>query len=195
MQLVRDRIAPAQFILIRNYIKPIFCKELKLGSFAMFFDRIADQVKSKELQIPLPRLTASSILTLPAARFLGWEYGSLRLRLIFSKCAQGYDAFTSHLKFVRAGNAHWHIHKSTDGMRHILVDNALAASGDCLLELLRLRSGGQVSDHPASTKAPQVCHLQTGASHQRTLFYPPRASVWYGAPASVLSGSLRKQSE
>lgn len=56
-------------------------------------------------------------------------------------------------------------------MRHILADNALAASGDCLLELSAFVAEGTVSDHPTSTKAPQVCRLQTGASHQRTLFY------------------------
>ena len=122
-------------IHIRNYIKPIFRKELKLGSFALFFDRIADQIKSKKLQISFPRLTGIQHSYAAGCQISGVGIWLTQTEIDLFKVRPGNDAFTSHLKFVCTGNAHWHIHKSADGMRHILADNALTASGDCLLEL------------------------------------------------------------
>ena len=154
-------------IHIRNYIKPIFCKELKLGSFAMFFDGIADQVKSKELQIPLPRLTGIQHSYAAGRQISGVGIWLAQTEIDLFKVRPGNDAFTSHLKFVCAGNAHWHIHKSADGMRHILADNALASSGDCLLELsvFVAEDKCQAIQFPRKHHRPAVCkpkHLING---------------------------------
>ena len=83
------------------------------------------------------------------------------------KVRPGNDAFTSHLKFVCTGNAHWHIHKGADGMCHIFTDNALTASGDCLLELSTFVAEDkcQAIQFPRKHHRPAVCkpkHLING---------------------------------
>ena len=124
---------------IQKYIghhgEAIALQKLLLRQLAVALQGPADQVKGKELQMPLGRLTRIQ-LSDAAGRQISWMgIGLLQTEIDFLKISPRDDSFATDFERFRGRYGQGHIQECSHRMGDILTDDSFPTAGNRLLQL------------------------------------------------------------